>query len=284
MPSPFPGMDPYLEHPSYFHGLHNEVIVYMQEAIQPKLPPEYWARMGRRVWVEFAERHVEPDVFVTVSKRFGISVPDPGGGVATLDPPFAKPVIVSVPPIPDDEYRESFLEIYVRDEGERRLVTVVEVLSPANKKQGKKGRDLYLQKQHELLERNVHLVEIDLLRGGMHTTAVPEEGAQSMAGPYDYHVCIHQFDRPREFLVYPIRITEALPTIPIPLMPGQQPVAVNLQSVIERSYSTGAYDRMIDYRRRKPSPPLTAEQQVWAEGLIYQRLSLPEGESGTVAT
>jgi hypothetical protein len=275
-------MDPYLEHPNVFPGLHNEMIVYLQEAIQPKLPAEYWARNGRRVWVEFAERYMEPDVLVSVSKRLGLE-PPMESSVATLAPPFAKPVVVPVPPLRDDEFRESFLEIYMRDEGERRLVTVVEILSAINKKPGKRGRDLYLKKQHELLEQDVHLVEIDLLRGGSHTTAVPEEGARALAGLYDYHVCIHQFDRPREFLVYPIQMTQPLPTIPVPLMPGTPPVAVNLQSVFERSYSTGAYDRMIDYLGRKPTPSLGPERKAWADGIVRERFRPPASDSGAAA-
>jgi len=120
-----------------FRGLRHGLIVYLEEALQPRLSEAYYADIGHRVWVE----------------------------------------------TPHDEVREPFLQIFSRLEGER-LVTTVEVLSPSNKTPGSPGRDLYLRKQREVLGSQTNLVEIDLLRGGEHTTAVPFDLAQERAGAF----------------------------------------------------------------------------------------------------
>ena len=64
MPSPFPGMDPYLEHPDIFPDFHDRFVTYVSDAIQPRLPEPYYAAIGRRVWIEVSERFVGPDVNV----------------------------------------------------------------------------------------------------------------------------------------------------------------------------------------------------------------------------
>ena len=259
MPSPFPGMDPYLEHPEVFAGLHDRFVTYLSEVIQPQLPEPYFAEMGDRLWVEISERYIGPDVNVM---RRGEPVNSPEfetGGVAVATEVAVEPVVVTVP---HDEFREPFLQIFARH-AEERLVTVVEVLSLSNKTPGARGRDLYRRKQAEVLAGETHLVEIDLLRGGDHTTAVPLARAQAKAGAFDYHVCVHRFDHLEEFLVYPIRLEQRLPTIEIPLLPGDGAVRINLQSVFDRCYDAGPYRRRIRYRETAPVPPLPAAKMEW---------------------
>ena len=143
------------------------------------------------------------------------------GGVATLvEEEVEEPIVIDVSQTPDEEKAEPYIEIYARREGEDRLVTSIEILSITNKTLGTPGRLKYLEKQSEILEGQVHLVEIDLLRGGAHVSAVPLWLAREKAGLFDYHVSIRRFDRPSEFLLYPIRLERKLPTIKIPLLPG----------------------------------------------------------------
>ena len=126
MPSPFPGMDPYLEHPFTFPGLHSRLIVGIGEALQPALPAPYFAEIEERVWVEVSQRFIEPDASV-----FRREVPPGRAGAETRT--RSRPVVVTVP---HDERHERWIEIRVRgDEGER-LVTAIEVLSPSNKTPG----------------------------------------------------------------------------------------------------------------------------------------------------
>jgi hypothetical protein len=214
-------MDPYLEAPTTFPGLHNRLIALLGEALQVALPAPYFAEIGERAWAV----------------------------------------------VPHDERREPYLEIRTTgDEGER-LVTAIEVLSPSDKTPGERGRELYLRKQREVLESRTHLVEIDLLRGGRHTTAVPLDRLREAVGPCDYHVAIHRSDRFEDFLLDPIRLPDPLPEIAVPLLPGDPDVAVDLQELFNRAYDVGPYRRRIRYRETSPVPPLPEEYRDWARGL-----------------
>lgn len=258
MPSPFPGMDPYLEQPTIFPGLHNRLIAGLSEALQAALPPPYFAEIGERVRVEVSQRFIEPDA--SVFRRASTEQ----GGVAAL-PARSRPIVVTVP---HDERREPRVEIRAADDGEERLVTAIEILSPSNKTPGARGRDLYLREQREVLGSSTRLVEIDLLRGGRHTSAVPLDHLRQAVGRFDYHVSIHRSDRFEDFLVYPILLTEPLPEIAVPLLGGDPEATIDLQAVFDHAYDVGPYRRRIRYEETTPTPPLSPEQQEWAEARI----------------
>src|SRR5262249_15602310 len=155
------------------------------------------------------------------------------------------------------------IEIYTRPGGER-LVTTIEALSLSNKTPGDQGRDLYKRKQREVLKTKTHLVEIDLLRGGEHTTAVPLALALAKTGSFDYHVCTHHFDTLEDYFVYPTRLKMRWPTLSIPLLPGEGAGAVDLQAALDRCYASGQYQRGIRYGESAPEPPLSTGQSAWA--------------------
>lgn len=265
MPSPFPGMDPFLEHPAIFPDFHDSFIPYLREHLQTRLPPPYFAALGQRVWIETSHRSIGPDVAVLGSQR---NNPARGGGRAgaTLAAPeTAQAVVVRVP---HDERREPFLEIYAGRREERRLVTVIEVLSPSNKTPGDHGRELYLRKQQELLDSRVHLVEIDLLRSGEHTTAVPLDYAVATTGRFDYHVSVRRWERLEEMVVYPIHMRQRLPEIVVPLAADADGISLDLQTVFDRCYHAGPYRREIDYAADPVVPPLPPDQAEWARTLL----------------
>ncbi|MFO0893078.1 MAG: DUF4058 family protein [Isosphaeraceae bacterium] len=268
MPSPFPGMDPYLESPDWFPDLHDSLITFIKGALQHRLPEDYYAQSSQRVWLEYSQRYVEPDVEVVRS----LAQPGRGGGgVALAHPRPSEPVVVSVETVEHGPFQESFLEIRRRKGKEVRLVTSLEVLSLANKAPGNPGREKYRSKQNEVLRSQSHLVEIDLLRGGTHSTAVSREAAEAKAGPFDYHVSVHRFDRPSDFLVYTIRLSECLPVIAIPLLPGDPDVSLDLQAVFEQAYDVGPYRKEVAYGVDPIIPSLTAEQTAWAAGRLGER-------------
>lgn len=264
MPSPFPGMDPYLERPEVFPDFHDSFITYLRENLQANLPAPYYAAIGRRVWIEMARRSIGPDVHVI---RRGPEAPraGPPGGLAVATGPVAVRV-------PHDEFREPLIEIYAKEGGEKRLAASLEVLSLSNKTPGVHGRDLYLRKQRELLAGQVHLVEIDLLRGGEHATAVPPDDARARCGDFDYHVSVHRFDDlGTSFFVDPIRLEDRLPTIEVPLLPGDPPVPPDLQAVFDRCYDAGPYAREIGYGSDPLIPPLKPRHEAWAERALQGR-------------
>jgi hypothetical protein len=265
MPSPFPGMDPYLENPEIFADLHDSFITYLREAFQASLPAPYFAVLGRRVWIEFSRRLIGPDIEVRRGSTPSARRPGITGSVAIASPLLAQPVTVKVA---HDELREPFIEIYTRGVEGKRLVTSIEVLSLANKTPGEQGRDLYKRTQKEILSSQVHLVEIDLLRGGEHTTAGPLEPAIDACSSFDYHVAMHCFDELGTFLVYPIHLENRLPAVAIPLLPDDPSVTVDLQSIFDRCYDAGPYRREILYGEDAVIPPLQEGKAAWAAQVL----------------
>lgn len=268
MPSPFPGMDPFLEHPDVFPDLHDRMIAHLSESLQTQLPQPYFAKLGRRVWIEVTERTIGPDISMRREKQEPRHEEATGGGLAVATRPRTRPVVITVP---QDERREPFVEIYTGQEDQLRLVACIEILSLTNKTPGEHGRDLYLRKQQELLYSKVHLVEIDLLRGGEHSTACRKKRILKKVGPIDYHVCIHRFDNLEDFFIYPVRLEERLPEIEIPLLPQDGAVSVDLQAVFDRCYDAGPYRREIRYEKDQPVPPLTPEQAQWAKSFLPRK-------------
>jgi Protein of unknown function (DUF4058) len=269
MPSPFPGMDPYLENPEIFPDVHDSLITYLRESIQASLPAPYVAVLGRRLSIEVSRRSIGPDVEVRHAARLSARMPKATSSVGVVSSPVAQPVVVRVA---HDEIREPFIEIYAQGDEGKRLVASIEVLSILNKTPGEHGRDLYQRKQEEILASQVHLVEIDLLRGGEHTTAVPFQSAFDACGSFDYHVSVHGFDDVETFFVYPIRLEERLPAVAIPLLPGDSSVTVDLQAVFDRCYDTGPYAREIRYGEDAVIPSLQDDQAAWAARAVQAAL------------
>ena len=141
----------------------------------------------------------------------------------------------------------------VRDARSRRLITVVELLSPTNKLPGS-DRDQHLAKRARLMAQGVNLVEIDLLRGGPR---MPMEGVPAC----DYLVMVARpADWPRAG-VWPIGLRDPLPPIPVPLAEPDPDVRVDLQRLLHAIYDAAGYDRFI--YAGEPDPPLRGEDAVW---------------------
>jgi hypothetical protein len=253
MPSPFPGMDPYLESPVYWPDFHLRFINYWCEAIADLLPSNYEARMDERVkLVEVATEQfvsVRPDV--AVMQRGELSDPSAANaGVATLVP-------VTIPLVIEEESRESFIKIVQLPH--RSLVAVLELLSPSNKEGA--GRADYLAKRNALLLQDVHLVELDLLLGGrrlplLHPLPVAE-----------YFALVARADRRPDCEVYAWNLPDRLPTVPVPLRSPDGDVRINLAKVFNLAYDRGRYANALPYAEA-PAAPLTSEQYTWVRSRI----------------
>jgi hypothetical protein len=255
MPSPFPGMDPWLEG-EVFPDLHHTLITYLRDATNAALPPGYIATTANRVWVDDELRR-EPDValFGKDRERNG------NGGTAVA---LAGLVAVGEQ-LTSDPVEEPYLEIL--SASGKRLVTAVEVISLSNKRAGEKGRETYQEKQREYQLSGVHLVEIDLLRRGPHVTATPLARLRSILGPFDYHVSVVAAGKRITHHAAGIRLADRLPAFAVPLDPGVPPVTVDLQPLLDRCYDGGRYAALVDYG--KPcDPPLTPDQRAWAEAIL----------------
>lgn len=253
MSGPFPGMDPYLEHPALGPGVHQRLITYLVDMLNALLPPRYVADIGERLYVVQPERSIYPDV-VVVEPPSAETRPERGAGVTavlTSDPPW----VLTVEPL---EIREVFIEILsVGDESQ--VIAVIEVLSPSNKTAGSEGRQLYMTRQQEILQSPTHLIEIDLLRHGEHTVAAPRAHL-CRRGRWDYLVCLHRGGQRGRYEVWAITLRQRLPRIHVPLAHGDADVVLDLQAVFERCYDEGAYARRLTYRG-EPSTPLSGDDR-----------------------
>lgn len=250
----FPGMDPWLEHPAIWPDVHHRVITYLADALAAQIAPRYTARHGERVVIEPTGRQIAPDVVVKARPLAG------GASTAVADAPMPRVVL-----LPELYVRQPYLEIRDRHSGNR-VVTVMEVLSPSNKRAGSDARRKYIEKQEEVLRSDVNLVEIDLLRGGEPTVAFPEEYKGDL-GPFHYLMVTRRAGRRTEAEVYAIPLAKPLPSIRVPLTPPDGDAVADLQTLIERAYEAGGYDRDLDYAR-SPEPPLGEADWIWTRQVV----------------
>ena len=258
MPSPFPGMDPYLESPHIWPDVHHRLISEIQTALNPALKPGYVARVDLRVYVSDIDdpgrEVIIPDLRIEKSAANGSRKGKRSNGAAVA---LAEPEIMSF--LFDEEIKEARLEIRHRESNA--LVTIIELLSPANKVRGARGRDSLLEKRRDAQESEVHWVEIDLLRAGSASVV--------QLGPSDYRIVMYRAgDRRCRF--WRIGVRQALPTFGIPLRGKDADVPLNLGAVMNAAYDNAAYDRSIEYGR-DAEPPLAKEDRAWAARLLKER-------------
>lgn len=252
--NPFPGMDPWME--ATWSDVHLSLISHIRDTIGEALPPDLRVRSEQQISIGDEGEKRRPDVAVVESWKHGIPpqwTPEP----ATGDVLTANPEIVLV----DDEVLR-WIEIRDRN---GRLVTVIEVLSPTNKGWDQEN---YLVRQRTYLQSHVNLVEIDLLRGGRHTVALPAENVRPPGDSARGIVCVMRDAKPTRREVYYLPLRERLPAIRIPLRITDADVVLDLQPLIDRCYRTGGYWQT-DYSR-PPEPPLNEADAAWARERLQQ--------------
>lgn len=261
MPSPFPGMDPYLESPERWPGAHNTYITFLSVALNQALPLPYVADVQEHLRIVPSQRDMYPDISV---RQHAATAPDSEhtGAVAVLPDVADAPLVVELLPT---EPPETYIEV-IDVQDDRRVVATIEVLSHDNKRTASAGGRLYRRKQEELLSSRSHLIEIDLLRAGDHSVAVPKESLEDRI-PWDYVVSSHRGGEYLRYEVWLATVRERLPRVLIPLDPGVAPVPLDLQAALDACYDGGAYARKIDYGR-DPVPPLRSEDALWADILL----------------
>ena len=256
MKTPFPGMDPYLEHPILWTGVHSRLINVISQQIAPVLLPRYVASIEERVLIDIPQTHRIPDVWIQRTSRPARDSASAGTAVVDID--LEEPLVME---IPSDPIREHYIEILDRYQ-DLKVVTVIEVLSPINKTAGP-GRDEYLRKKLATLESSTHLVEIDLLRRGTRVVDFSAEQLEAI-GPFDYLVTVNRFQPGRtQYEIIPRQLRNRLPKFGIPLVAPDADVALDLQSAWDQVYKDGSYMLRVHYER-PCSPALDEENQNWA--------------------
>jgi hypothetical protein len=261
MRSPFPGMDPYVE--QFWGDAHQTMIIGARAAIQKQLPADLVARVDERVIVEPSDMHhrkITPDVRVLERHERKEPVVRASNGIAV-----AEPLVVHLEQ--DEPAREGYIEIVDLKSG-RRVVTVIEIISPSNKLPGA-GRELYRKKQEELREGGVSMVEIDLIRTGSHVLMVPFSRIPE-GKPTPYAACIRRAWKQFDLEYYPLAIRERLPAIAIPLRSEDPYVPLDLQAIFDQCWEEGRYGDDINYSE-DPAPPLTGDDAKWADALLREQ-------------
>jgi hypothetical protein len=248
-------MNPYLEHPLAFHDFHETYIPALREALAARLRPRYSVRIDEHVYIhelsaEERRLHGRPDVGIAANPPWG-RVPSSGSGVTTLDAPVRVEHPVAI-----DELRECYLKIV--DAKSREVVTVIEMLSPANKAKGS-DREQYLAKRKRVLASSTSLVELDFLRAGPR---MPDANVPAC----DYAITVSRWESRPAAGCWPIRLRDPFPAVPIPLKTGDADVTVDLKAILDRVYDAAGYEDEI--YTNPLEPPLSPEDAAWAATIL----------------
>jgi hypothetical protein len=257
MPSPFPGMDPYLEG-ELWTSLHFALAAEMVRRLAPLVQPKYLILPVERMVAEIggdiqlSTTVIYPDV--SVIDRSTTATPLATTGTATL---ARVPIrLETVMPV-----EVPHVTVEIRDAAARALVTAIEVLSPTNKRGV--GREKYLAKRARLLLSRAHLVEIDLLRAGMRLPM------RAPLPPACYYAIVNRAETRPLSDVWPIALADPLPTIPIPLLPEDADIPLDLQAVFTAVYDQLRLDLAVRYGL-PPDGPLSPEESAWVQTILSQ--------------
>lgn len=253
--SPFPGMDPYLE--PHWLDVHSSLAIGARDALNRALPADLIASVEERVAIESetgGDQLFGPDVRVFEPPADETMIIENPADAAVIAP-FR--VLAQVEPI-----TERFVRVV--EAGSERLVTVIEFVSSTNKRG--EGLHLFRSKRGELLASGVNFVEIDLVRAGDWRALMrPHRAGKRITTTY--RVTFRVPKDPAAVYIHPIRLRDRLPSIVIPLRERDPQIKLDLQDLLDHAYSSGRYEKRINYRKA-PEPPLEADDAAWADQLL----------------
>lgn len=271
MPSPFPGMDPYLEG-EMWQEFHSRLANQISAQLLAALPPSYTALLAKRYIVDRTPtdpRTIYPDVHVAkIAENLPAYTVDRSparGRLPHLPVRLVNPQIITE--------KIPVLSIEIRDVAKRRLVTLIEILSPANKRG--QGAWEYQSRRRELLKRHMHLLELDLLRAGRRIALWGE------LPPAAYYILLSRADDRPTTEVWPVALAETLPAVPVPLHRPDADLALDLQAAVTACFDLVHYERLLDYQTPPPSLPLTPDETAWVEAISQSAGIRPRPVSAT---
>lgn len=242
-------MNPYLEQPSCWESLHNQLCGQIAQALVPQLRPNYLVKLEHRLYIH--EKSAEERRYFARSD-VGVATPQPRGATAeaTSGLHVAAPAYAVVPAAVEVE-KQAYVEILDRDH--HQVVTAIEILSPTNKRIGE-DREQYLIKRRSMFYSLANLVEIDLLRGDLRMPADPMPDC-------DYCVLVSRtYERPR-IGIWSWKLRDAIPEIPIPVRPGDADAKLDLKPLIEQVHDALGFADYI--YTGLPEPRLPPDEQDW---------------------
>ncbi len=255
MANPFPGMDPYLEGP-FWSVFHHNLIDEIARQLAGKLPARYLALTEERVVLATLDPLEQPSLRVPDVAVFAESNADWQSESVT-----AASTVINPPLVLRTAFRQPLTQglVEIIEAETRQLVTVIEVLSLSNKRGDGLGE--YQKKREEIVLSPAHLLEIDLLRVGERFPV------QRTLPSVPYFVFLSRASRRLQVEVWPISLDQPLPTVPIPLLAGDDDVLLELQLAYQTIYNLFHYDRAVNHVD-PPRVPLPPEQAAWAEACL----------------
>ena len=255
MPSPFPGMDPYLEQSAYWSSFHSRLIVGLADAVESMLNKQYYVEVETRTYLSEDDNTVLvgiPDASVIATIKAQDIPKTTAGSSSSQTAVITQPQQVTLP-IPE-EINERYLE--VREVGSDQVITLIEVLSPKNKRPGK-GRNMYEIKRAKILSSLTHLIEIDFLRVG---TPMTRHGLVSES---TYSILVSRSPQRPIADCYGFGVRDTIPSFLLPLASGEEELVIDTQEIFDGIYERGRYGNRVDYTQPIPAPALSEEDGEW---------------------
>ncbi len=256
MPSPFPGMDPYLEGEEFWHEFHSALAVMIQAQLVTQLRPKYRARVEPTIVYEVVETGAKQFMRPGLSAPREVFSPTP----TPIDP---EAVITPAPLIQEVEVGLGIklLAIGIYTTGSKRLVASIEILSPYNRIRSSQAYQQYIRKRNRLLNSPVHWMELDLFRAEPRIIL----GQNLPESPY-FATLSRAHSRPK-VEIWPMALGAPLPILPIPLLDPDPNIPLDLNEAIATVYDNAGYDYVIDYSQPPPPPPLSEAEMTRFEGI-----------------
>ncbi|ESA32375.1 hypothetical protein N836_27680 [Leptolyngbya sp. Heron Island J] len=250
-------MDPYLENPALWSNVHGRMIVAIADTLSPLLLPKYQPIIEESVYRTSDSSSVMVGIPDIAIQKTGSETQETNIATAVVES-STSPIIVEIPvPV---TLRQRFIEI--RNTASQEVVTVIEVLSPVNKRGD--GRLRYLQKRERILESQANLVEIDLLHKGEPMPTVQGNVVSH------YRILVSPVQQRPQALLYPFNLSQTLPQVAIPLREGDNEPIVDFQLLLEQIYRLSGYEYSIDYSQ-PPKPGWEKLELAWIANCVNQQ-------------
>lgn len=256
MPSPFPGMNPYLEDSAYWSSVHHWLITEIARVLNQKLAPKYVVAVEVRIDETSGEKSTligVPDKIIPKSSAASIKSSDSKVAVAV---PSNRPLTIELSLT--KTIKQGYLEVRRVATGE--VITTIEILSPINKNVGE-SRIKYQKKRQHILSSNTNFVEIDLLRQGNSMISLNQNIER------DYRILVSPSEQRPQAYLYAFNLQDLIPVFTVPLRPEDPEIILDLQSILHQIYDQGRYDLMIDYKQ-EIIPALSNTDAIWAENIL----------------
>jgi hypothetical protein len=257
MANPFPGMNPYLEHPALWSGIHHRLITAIANSLAPQIQPKYIVAIEERVYEIQGEQSLLVGVPDVAIQKTPVTASSLTSNTAVASPP--PPLEVTIPLL--EPLTEGYLEIRAVETGA--VITAIEVLSPKNK-QSTAGRMQYTAKRQAVFSSSTHFVEIDLLRSGEPMAIL------GCAVESHYRILVSRSETRPKAALYAFNVGDRIPTVPIPLQSDDIEPLLDLQSLLNEIYDQGGYGLRIDYQRAPESTAANLDLE-WIDGVLRDR-------------